>query len=372
VENIKNSLEDRVNPRMLESAPMQRCKLGECHGACCIFGVWVDEREKEDILRNSALIAPHMPPELRDPAQWFAGFADDDEHAPSGRVVHTAVETQPDHYGGTACIFWRSDAKCALQVAGVENGLHPWRFKPFYCILHPLDLDDRGRITVDNTADVLAEEGSCLVPAASEIPLAVTFADELKYLLGDRGYQALMEKVQESSTDMDKTPAVQIRPLTPADQRWLESFIIDHWGAKEVVVHKTIYLPALLPGFAAESDGEIAGVVTYQMRGEDCELVTLNCIDRCHGIGTLLLQSVEEIARQSGCRKCWLVTTNDNLDGLRFYQRRGYRLAAIHYGAVTAARAVKPAIPVVGEYGITLQDEVVLEKQLKPLQSAAV
>lgn len=171
---------------------------------------------------------------------------------------------------------------------------------------------------------------------------------------------------------MDKIAAIKVRPLTPADQPWLEPFMIEHWGAKEVVVHNTIYLPALLPGFSAEFGGVPAGVITYQMRGDACELVTLNCVDRCRGIGTLLLQSVEDAARKNGCCKCWLVTTNDNLDGLRFYQRRGYRLAAIHYGAVTAARAVKPAIPVVGEYGITLQDEVVLEKQLKPLQNAAV
>lgn len=170
---------------------------------------------------------------------------------------------------------------------------------------------------------------------------------------------------------MDQIPAIHIRPLTSADQPWLESFIVEHWGAKEVVVHNTIYLPALLPGFAAEDNGAIAGVVTYQVRGADCELVTLNCVNRRRGVGTLLLQNVETTVRSLGCRKCWLVTTNDNLDGLRFYQRRGYRLAAIHYGAVTAARTVKPAIPVVGEYGIKLQDEVVLEKQLQPAQTTA-
>jgi hypothetical protein len=197
VEDISNSLEDRVNPRLMESAPIQRCSLGTCHGACCIFGVWVDKREKEEIIRNSALIAPHMLPQLRDPTQWFAGFEDADERSPSKSVIHTAVETQPEHYGGTACIFWRLDGKCALQVAGVENGMHPWRFKPYYCILHPLDLDDRGRITLDNTADLLAEEGSCLVPASKDIPLAETFADELEYLLGTRGYRSLTEKLQK-------------------------------------------------------------------------------------------------------------------------------------------------------------------------------
>ena len=170
---------------------------------------------------------------------------------------------------------------------------------------------------------------------------------------------------------MSPDSPITIRPAGPADKDWIESFIIDHWGAKEVVVHNTIYLPASLPGFVAEADGAVAGLVTYQIRQELCEVVTLNCTHRCKGVGTELLKKVEETVFLKGCRKCWLVTTNDNLDGLRFYQRRGYRLSAVHYGAVTAARAVKPAIPLVGDYGITLQDEVVLEKQLKPAAEMA-
>jgi len=162
----------------------------------------------------------------------------------------------------------------------------------------------------------------------------------------------------------------KVRPLNDSDREWLEAFIIEHWGAKEVVVHGTIYLPATMPGFVAELGDLPMGVVTYQIRQNDCELVTLNCVVKRQGIGTALIQIAEETAQKAGCRRISLVTTNDNLDGLRFYQRRGYRLSAIHYGAVTAARNVKPVIPVVGDYGIMLQDEVVLEKQLTSLSDA--
>ena len=165
---------------------------------------------------------------------------------------------------------------------------------------------------------------------------------------------------------MNHDSAFKIRPLNPSDKAWLETFIIEYWGAKEVVVHNTIYLPAILPGFVAEVENVPVGVITYQIRSTDCELVTLNCIPKFSGIGTALMHTVEETAIEAGCKRCWMVTTNDNLDALRFYQRRGYRLSAIHYGAVTAARNVKPVIPVVGDYGIELQDEVVLEKKLKP------
>jgi Fe-S-cluster containining protein len=196
--SLEDDLVKRVNPRMFKSEPMQRCKLHECRGACCVFGVWVDQREMEDILANAALISPFMPEGCDNPGDWFASYEDHDEFSPSKLVVHTAVETRPEHYGGTACIFLRSDAKCALQVAGKENGFHPWRFKPYYCILHPLDLDNEGRITIDETSEMVHEEGSCLRNADQPIPLVDTFEEELRYLLGDKAYEKL--KSQSDST----------------------------------------------------------------------------------------------------------------------------------------------------------------------------
>lgn len=173
-----------LNPRMNQAEPMQRCKLSECRGACCLHGVWLDLAEQADLLAHAASIAPHMPPALRDPSAWFNGERDADPFAPSGEVVHSNVLPDPTHYGGTACVFLRDDFKCALQVAGQAVGMHPWRFKPFYCVLHPLDLDEQGRITLDETSALLAEEGSCLRSAEMPIPLAETFAPELDYLFG--------------------------------------------------------------------------------------------------------------------------------------------------------------------------------------------
>jgi hypothetical protein len=157
----------------------------------------VDRREVDDILTNAALIIPFMPENARVPGEWFVPVEDNDSHSPSGKVIHTAVENNLEHYGGTACIFLREDAKCALQVAGVENNLHRWRFKPFYCILHPLDLDEEGRITVDEVETLISEPGSCLQSADHPIPLTVTFEEELSYLLGEKGFNSLMDSVNK-------------------------------------------------------------------------------------------------------------------------------------------------------------------------------
>ena len=181
----------RINPRMLQSETLRRCRLDECQAACCLHGAWIDRVEIKDILNHADLIAPHMPAGAADPTDWFDGRRETDPYALSGEVGHTTVLPALDHYGGTACVFLRPDHKCALQTAADGAGLHPWRFKPFYCILHPLDLDEQGRITLDETEHILAEPGSCLRLAIHPIPLIEIFAPELRYLLGEKAYRQL-------------------------------------------------------------------------------------------------------------------------------------------------------------------------------------
>lgn len=184
----------QVNPRLLMREPLQRCGWPQCQAACCAYGVWLDEAEWRDILAHVNLILPYLPIERRDPVRWVDGRCEEDPFVPSGRVVHTRVYPDPTHYAGSACVFLRSDYKCALQVAGEAAGYHPWRFKPFYCILHPLDLDEEGRITLDEAALLAEEAASCLRWAEKAQPLLDLFAEELRYLLGDAAYEALRER----------------------------------------------------------------------------------------------------------------------------------------------------------------------------------
>lgn len=174
-----------INHRLKDSEPLQRCGWPKCKAACCVYGAWVDLKEVEDIKSHASLISPFMPPEHYDPNLWFGEEREKDAESPSGEVIGTRVIDDRDHYGGTACIFLRADYKCALQAAGEENNLHPWRFKPYYCILHPLDLDDHGRITLDEAHLLLAEPASCLRPVESDTPLVEIFTDELEYLAGE-------------------------------------------------------------------------------------------------------------------------------------------------------------------------------------------
>jgi GNAT superfamily N-acetyltransferase len=120
------------------------------------------------------------------------------------------------------------------------------------------------------------------------------------------------------------------------------------------------------PGVVVEDAGAPAGVITYDIVGSDCEISTLFAdVKQWSGVGTVLVAAVAEIAYRAGCTRYWVVTTNDNVDGLRFYQRRGFRLAQVRPGAVDEARrTLKPQIPLTGNYGIAIRDELELEQPL--------
>jgi len=160
--------------------------------------------------------------------------------------------------------------------------------------------------------------------------------------------------------------ALQIRPCTPDDRSWVEQTMREQWGNSFMVAHGTIYEPQMLPGFIALLHGSPVGLLTYSLQAEACEIVTLDSFKPGIGIGTQLIQAVTQAAREAGCKRLWLITTNDNLHALGFYQKRGFALAAIHRHAVDAARRLKPAIPILGNDQIPLHDEIELEIDIQP------
>jgi N-acetylglutamate synthase-like GNAT family acetyltransferase len=158
---------------------------------------------------------------------------------------------------------------------------------------------------------------------------------------------------------------VTIRPVDKADRNWIAQFLDKHWGSTRVVSRGQVYLAHLLPGFIAEDDDEKVGLITYRFDDESgCEIVTINSTREGEGIGTLLIETVKQVAAEEGCQRIWLITTNDNLNALRFYQKRGFHLVAVYPNALDQSRKVKPEIPLFGHDGIPLRDELELEIKL--------
>jgi hypothetical protein len=52
-----------------------------------------------------------------------------------------------------------------------------------------------------------------------------------------------------------------------------------------------------------------------------------------------------------------LITTNSNINALRFWQKRGFRLVHIYLGALEESRKLKPIIPLIDDNGIPIREE---------------
>jgi ribosomal protein S18 acetylase RimI-like enzyme len=155
-----------------------------------------------------------------------------------------------------------------------------------------------------------------------------------------------------------------IHRLTAADLPSLRQFWNDHWDAEFVVAHGTVFHPENVSGFLALDGSDWIGLVTYTFLDTDCEIVSIDSLRENEGIGTALIEKVVEEAKASQCRRVHLITTNDNLRALGFYQKRGFRLSALYPDAVNEARKLKPSIPLIGENNIPLRDEIELEMLL--------
>ena len=158
---------------------------------------------------------------------------------------------------------------------------------------------------------------------------------------------------------------MKVRPREPADQAAAEAFLARHDSLRAARLGELVH-PLDHPAFVAETaGGRLLGMLTY-VPGPDwrqCEVLTLHADEQWRGAGTALIEAAGQLARRQGCTRLWVITTNDNVDALRFYQRRGFCLVRVHRGAVDRSRAtLKPEIPLVGAYGIPLRDEIELER----------
>jgi GNAT superfamily N-acetyltransferase len=159
-------------------------------------------------------------------------------------------------------------------------------------------------------------------------------------------------------------PRYHIRPIDEADREAIVELLTGRWGAKEVVSRGVLYDASVLPGFAAVADNELAGLITYNIRDDQCQIVTLDSVIEGIGIGSALIEKAADTARRRGCRRLWLITTNDNTPAIRFYQKRGFLIAAVHPNAIAESRRLKPVIPLTGVDDIPIRDEIEFEMPL--------
>ena len=148
---------------------------------------------------------------------------------------------------------------------------------------------------------------------------------------------------------------MDVRLASGADLAQAHRIILDAWGDPIVVRDRSYAIASLDHCLVA---GDFDGVAAFTIDEKPvCELVAIIATTPWRGVGTGL---IEALRRQlaDGFTQIRLVTTNDNLDALRFYQRRGFRLTGLRPGAVDESRRRKPHIPLTGDYGIPIREEI--------------
>ena len=133
-----------------------------------------------------------------------------------------------------------------------------------------------------------------------------------------------------------------IARISPKDQPWVAEILCEHWGSTKIVSRGKIHIGDQLPGFILRGQGKPLGLITYHIDGNQCEITTLNSFKEKMGIGTALIEAVKSISKEIGCTRLWLITTNDNINAIRFYQKCGFKLVAVHQNAIQLSRSLKP------------------------------
>ncbi|MFA5014987.1 MAG: GNAT family N-acetyltransferase [Actinomycetota bacterium] len=152
-----------------------------------------------------------------------------------------------------------------------------------------------------------------------------------------------------------------IRTIGNSDRQWIKSIFNDFWGGDIIITKGFTHSFNNLDGFIAILNNEKVGLITYKITDKELEIVSLNSFRENKGIGSSLIDTIITLARKQKIKRVWLLTTNDNIDALRFYQKRNFTIKNIYPDAIKLSRELKQSIPLTGNYGIPIRDEIELE-----------
>jgi ribosomal protein S18 acetylase RimI-like enzyme len=158
-----------------------------------------------------------------------------------------------------------------------------------------------------------------------------------------------------------KSNMVNIREKNDSDNSWITNLLVNNWGGESIITKRKVYFVQELKGFIAENDHQSIGLCLYNIANNECEISFLEAFQQYKGIGTALINKIFEIGIKEHLKRIWLITTNDNIDALRFYQKRNFILKDIYRNEIAETRKIKPNIPQKGYYNIPIRDEIELE-----------
>lgn len=270
-----------------------------------------------------------------------------------------ALEARDSPHGTTGLLHGGRDLRAWWVFKQNEEPDPEWRTLTAESLMHVV----RGGVKVElrdrPEQSIVVEAGHCCV-----LPPHVAFRLQRWPRDSDEPTLFLSVSVAGVEGSGKHVDPEMVGPITDDDRRELRELLDRRWGGRTIVTRARIHDASTLPGFLAREGGRLLGAITLSVEGRDCEVVTFDSLDEGRGVGAVLLGRAEEWAREQGCDRLWLVTTNDNLRAIGFYQRRGFRILAVHPDAVTRSRELKPDIPERGQGGVPVVDEIELERLL--------
>jgi GNAT superfamily N-acetyltransferase len=157
---------------------------------------------------------------------------------------------------------------------------------------------------------------------------------------------------------------IKMRLKNRNDNERIETYLINNWGGNFIVVKGKRYYCCDLQGVFAEGDSSILGICLYTIDDDELQIAMIESFNENKGIGSLLIKEIESIANESNIKRIWLIATNDNINAMRFYIKRGFSFRRIDRNSIEEYRKIKPGIPIIGHYGIPIIDELEFEKIL--------
>lgn len=157
---------------------------------------------------------------------------------------------------------------------------------------------------------------------------------------------------------------IRVRLLSQRDLAWRKASLEGAWGGTVVARRGEALDALLLEGFVALDHSSRVGLLTYVVRGDEFEVVSLCAHVEGVGVGQALMNAALKQAEALGARRLWLRTTNNNFRAFRFYQRWGMDFVALDREGVARSRKVKPSIPAVDREGVPIRHELEFELML--------
>ena len=167
----------------------------------------------------------------------------------------------------------------------------------------------------------------------------------------------------DGGVPFDATPVVS--RIASGDRDWVAETLVREWTSTSVARLGQLVEAAGLPGHLATLAGRRVGLVLVDVRHREYEVVAISTSEPRRGVGRALMERCFAEARATGCRRVWLVTTNNNITAIAFYQRLGMDLRALHRHALRVSRELKPTIPERDAAGVRIDHELEFELLLE-------